>query len=54
MTYYEFTNPAPEHSTLGSQAFIRGGGKGQSLKLSDKAAVFKRVCFLVEGAKHVD
>ena len=29
-------------------------GGGQSLKLSSKVAVFKRVSLLIEGAKHVD
>ena len=33
------------------QAFIKGG---QSLFLSTKAAVFKRVSLLIRGAKHVD
>ena len=45
------TEPAPEQSTLGGQAFIRGG---QSLKLSTKAAVFKRESLLIGGAKHAD
>ena len=30
------------------------GGGGQSLKLSSKAVVFKRVSLLIGGAKHVD
>ena len=38
--------PAPEQSTKGGQAFIRGG---QKLKLSTKAAVFKRVSLLFGG-----
>ena len=32
----------------------RLSGVGQSLKLSTKAAVFKRVSMLIGGAKHVD
>ena len=36
---------------LGGQAFVRGG---QGLKLSTKAAVFKRVSLLIGEAKHVD
>ena len=43
--------PALEQSTKGGQAFIR---RGQSLKLSTKTAVFKRVSLLIGGAKHVD
>ena len=33
---------------------MRLSGRGQSLKLSTKAAAFKRVSLLIEGAKHVD
>ena len=43
--------PALEQSTKGGQAFIR---RGQSLKLSTKTAVFKRVSLLIGGATHVD
>ena len=45
------TEQAAERSTLVGQAFIRGD---QSLKLSTKAAAFKRVSLLIGGAKHID
>ena len=41
-----YPEPTPEQSTKGGQTFIRGG---QSLKLSKKAAVFKRVSLLIGG-----
>ena len=46
------TEPGAERSTLVGQAFIRGD---RSLKLSTKAAAFKRVSLLIGGgAKHID
>ena len=49
--HYTHAEPASEQSTSRGQALIR---EGQSLKLSTKAAVFKRVSLLVGGAKHVN
>ena len=42
-----------QSSLLRGQAFIEEGGR-QSLKLSTKVAVFKKVSLLIEGAKHVN
>ena len=44
-------DPVAEQSTYGGQAFFRGG---QNLKLSTKAAVFKRVSLLIGGPKRVN
>ena len=48
---YLVAEPAPERSNQGGQAFIRGS---QSLKLSTKADVYKKVSLLIGGGKHVD
>ena len=42
------SRPAPEQLIRRGQAFIRGG---QSLKLSTKAAVFKKVSLLIGGSQ---
>ena len=47
-TMYTITEPAPEQSTQGGHAFIRGG---QSLKSSTIAAVFKKVSLLIGVAR---
>ena len=49
--HYTHAEPASEQSNSRGQALIR---EGQSLKLSTKAAVFKRVSLLIGGGKHVN